>query len=162
MPIERLDTFYRKNYQPDNAILTIAGQFDGAKALSLVRETFGAIPRPDRKLEGTYTVEPTQDGERLVTLRRVGDVQAIIGVYHTPSAVHPDSAALQVLGTILGDNPSGRLYKALVDNKKAVAIGAGDRQMHDPGYFMSQVILRQDQSIDDAKDILLKVVEGLG
>jgi zinc protease len=161
VPIERLATFYRKNYQPDNAILTIAGQFDGTKALSLVTESFGAIPRPDRKLEGTYTVEPTQDGERLVTLRRVGDIQAIIGVYHTPAAVHPDSAALQVLGTILGDNPSGRLYKALVDNKKAVAIGAGDRQMHDPGYFISQVILRQDQSVDDAKDILLKVVEGV-
>ena len=97
-------------------------------------ESFGAIPRPDRKLESTYTVEPTQDGERPVTLRRVGDIQAIIGVI-TPSGGPPGLRRSGGAGTILGDNPSGRLYKALVENKKAVAIGAGDREMHDPGYF---------------------------
>ena len=64
VPIDRLAAFYGKFYQPDNAVLTIAGQFDGSKALSLVAESLGAIPRPARKLEGTYTVEPTQDGER--------------------------------------------------------------------------------------------------
>jgi zinc protease len=160
VPIDRLAAFYRKFYQPDNAILTIAGQFDASMALGLVAESFGAIPRPERKLEGTYTVEPTQDGERQVTLRRVGDIQAIFDVYHTPAATHPDSAALEVLATILGDNPSGRLYKALVDNKKAVAVGAGDQQLHDPGFLLTNAILRQDQSIDDARDILLKVVEG--
>jgi zinc protease len=161
VPIERLAVFYGKFYQPDNAVLTIAGQFDGTKALNLVADSLGAIPRPARKLEGTYTVEPTQDGERQVTLRRVGDIQAIMDVYHTPAATHPDSAALDVLATILGDNPSGRLYKGLVDNKKAVAIGAGDQDMHDPGFFLSFVILRQDQSIDDARETLLKVVEGV-
>jgi zinc protease len=161
VPIDRLEAFYHKFYQPDNAILTIAGQFDSSKVLALVTQAFGSIPRPTRTLPKTYTVEPTQEGERSVTLRRIGDIQAIVDVYHTPASTHPDSAALQVLGSILGDNPSGRLYKALVDNKKAVAAGAGLQELHDPGFLMANVILRQDQSIDDAHDVLLKTVEGL-
>ncbi len=72
VPIENLRAFYRKYYQPDNVMLVVAGQFDEAKALELVQTYFGAIPRPQRKLDSTYTEEPEQDGERLVTLRRVG------------------------------------------------------------------------------------------
>lgn len=162
VPIERLAAFYQKFYQPDNAILTIAGQFDGTKALGYVAESLGAIPRPQRKLEQTYTVEPVQDGERLVTLRRVGDIQAVIGAYHVPAATHPDSAALDVLAAVLGDVPSGRLYKALVDNKKAVSAGAGKQMTHDPGFLMVNAAVRQEGSLEDAKDAMLKVVEGVG
>ena len=73
VPIDRLAAFYQKYYQPDNALLIVAGKFDEAKTLAMVAELFGAIPKPTRTLEKTYTVEPTQDGERSVTLRRVGD-----------------------------------------------------------------------------------------
>ena len=76
VPIERLQAFYRKYYQPDNAVLVVAGQIDVEATLSLIEETFGVIPRPDRSganhLYPTYTTEPTQDGERSVTLKRVG------------------------------------------------------------------------------------------
>jgi zinc protease len=161
VPIERLAAFYQKYYQPDNAILTIAGQFDSAKTLSLVAESLGKIPRPQRKLEKTYTVEPTQDGERAVTLRRVGDQQAIFVVYHTPAATHPDTPALEVLATILGDTPSGRLHKALVENKKAINVGASQEELHDPGFFLADVILKQDQSLEGAREIALKTIDGV-
>ena len=76
VPIERLRAFYRKYYQPDNAVLVVAGRFEPERAVALVEEKFGPIPRPDRsganKLFGTYTAEPAQEGERTVTLRRVG------------------------------------------------------------------------------------------
>jgi zinc protease len=161
VPIERLAAFYEKYYQPDNAILTIAGQFDGAKALALVAESLGKIPRPKRALEKTYTVEPTQDGERAVTLRRVGDQQAIMIVYHTPAATDPDTPALEVLATILGDTPSGRLHKALVEGKKAVRVNAGQEELHDPGFFSVQAMLKVDQSLDDARDVTLKTIAGV-
>ena len=67
---------------------------------------------------------------------------------------------LDVLTSILGDAPSGRLYKALVDNKKAVSVGMEVDELHDPGFAMGYVRLRQDQSLDDARQILLKTVEG--
>src|ERR1035437_710789 len=161
VPIDTLASFYRKYYQPHNALLTIAGKFDDAKTLAQVAALFSAIPRPTRPLEKSYTVEPTQDGERSVTLRRVGDTQGLIAIYHVPAGPHPDAAALNVLAGVLGDRPSGRLYKALVDNKKAVGASMGMEEMHDPGFMLASVSLKVDQSLDEARQILLKVVEGL-
>src|SRR6201986_2194681 len=46
VPIDKLAAFYRKYYQPDNAVLVIAGQFDASKAMVMVADTLGAIPRP--------------------------------------------------------------------------------------------------------------------
>src|SRR5215831_19427017 len=76
VPIDRLQAFYHKYYQPDNAVLLVAGKFDPAKALGLIAASFGPIPKPARVLPTIYTVEPTQDGERSATVRRVGDTQA--------------------------------------------------------------------------------------
>jgi len=161
VPIERLAAFYRKYYQPDDALLTIAGKFDDGKTLAQVAALFGPIPRPTRTLEKSYTVEPTQDGERSITLRRVGDTQGVMAVYHVPAGSHPDAAALNVLAEILGDRPSGRLYKALVDNKKAVGASMGMEELHDPGFLLASATLKLDQSLDEARQILLKTVEGL-
>ncbi len=105
VPISHLAAFYQKYYQPDNAMLTIAGKFDEAQTLALIAKDFGAIPKPTRTLEKSYTVEPTQDGERSVTLRRVGDTQGLVVVYHVPAGSHPDAAALEVLAGVLGDSP---------------------------------------------------------
>src|SRR5262249_10906764 len=105
VPIENLQGVYRKYYQPDNAVLVVSGKFDDAKTLAWIKEFFGPLPKPSRKLSSTYTEEPTQDGEREVVLRRAGDVQAIMAAYHTPAAAHPDSAALEVLDTILTAPP---------------------------------------------------------
>jgi len=161
VPIERLAAFYHKYYQPDDAVLTIAGKFDQNTILQWVADTLGRIPKPARTLEATYTVEPTQDGERSVILRRVGSVQGVAVMYHIPAGSHPDSAALEVLTDMMGDTPSGRLYKALVDSKKAAATGMLHLEMHDPGVILAFVVLRQEQSRDDARDILLKNIEGL-
>ena len=161
MPIDKLASFYQKYYQPDNALLTIAGKFDESKTLAQVAALFGAIPKPTRTLEKSYTVEPTQDGERSVTLRRVGDTQGLVAIYHAPAGSHPDDAPLNVLSGVLGDTPSGRLYKALVDNKKAVGASMGMEDMHDPGFIVVSAHLKMDQSLDEARQILLKIVEGL-
>ncbi len=151
--------FYQKYYQPDNALLTVAGKFDETKILAQVAALFGAIPKPTRTLEKSYTVEPTQDGERSITLRRVGDTQGIVAIYHGPAGSHPDDPAINVLSGVLGDSPSGRLYKALVDNKKAVGASMGIEDLHDPGFIMASAKLKIDQSIDDARQILLKTIE---
>ncbi len=161
VPIENLAVFYHKYYQPDDADLIIAGQFDPSKALAMVSQTLGALPRPSRVLTQPYTVEPTQEGERFVTLRRIGDIQAIIAVYHIPAALHPDLAPLEVMSQVLGAPQTGRLYKALVDTKKAVSVSMGANAMHDPGIALAFVQLKPEQSIDDAQQVLLKTVEGL-
>ena len=159
VPISKLAAFYQKYYQPDNALLIVAGKFDANKALNWISELFGPIARPTRTLEAPYTTEPAQDGERSVTLRRVGDSQIVMAMYHMPSGMHPDDAALQVLSGVLGDTPGGRLYKALVDNKKAVGAGMDTEDAHDAGFLIATAQLSPDQNIEEAKQILLKTVE---
>ncbi len=161
VPIDRLKAFYRKYYQPDNAVLVIAGQFDEKRALELVQKYFGAIPRPTRKLDATYTEEPEQDGERTVTLRRVGDVAAVGVAYHVPAGPHQDSPSLQVLANILSTAPSGRLYKALVETKKATDTYAYAGGEHDPGLMEAGAEVRDAKQLDEVKDILLSTIEGL-
>src|ERR1039458_6403376 len=161
VPIVNLAAFYEKYYQPDNAELIVAGQFDESKALALVAQTFGAIPKPARVLTQPYTAEPTQEGERSVMLHRVGSIQGIMALYHIPAALHPDMAALEVMAQVLGAPQTGRLYKALVDNKKAVSANMSAGGMHDPGVALAFAQLKPDQSIDEAQQILLKTVEGL-
>src|SRR5256885_16650040 len=108
VPIDRLQAFYRTWYQPDNAVLIVAGRFDEARAVELVARHFGALPRPSRPLPALYTEEPTQDGERTVILRRSGDNQLVALMYRVPAGAHPDYAAVDVLTNVLGDTPSGR------------------------------------------------------
>ena len=159
VPIERLQAFYRTYYQPDNAILLVAGKIDEAATLKLVQEYFAGIPRPARTLPEMHTVEPVQDGERQVTLRREGDVQALLAAYHVPAGSHPDYAALQVLGQVLADSPSGRLYKGLVETKKAAAVFPANLQLEDPGMFGFAAQVRADSSLDAARVALLDILE---
>ena len=161
VPINKLKAFYRRFYQPDNALLVVAGRFDLQQALTRIQETFGAIPRPTRELDKTYTVEPPQDGERTVVLRRVGDVAMIVAAYHMPAGAHPDFASLRVLAKILSSDPSGRLYKALVEAEKATAVHAMAGGRHDPGLFEAVTLVRQEDSLNEARDVFLEVLEGV-
>ncbi len=161
VPIGNLQAFYRKFYQPDNAVLTVAGKIDEARTLAWVNEFFGPIPRPSRVLQPTYTVEPVQDGERHVTLRRTGDVQLTAAGYHIPAGAHPDFAAVQVLADVLTSEPSGRLYKALVETGKASGVGGAALSLKDPGYMLFQAEVLKDKSVDDATQAMLGVLDTL-
>ncbi len=157
--IENLRAFYRTYYQPDNAVLLVAGKFDAAKTLAWVEQYFGAIPKPTRKLPKLWTVEPTQDGEREVTVRRVGDSQYLYATYRAPSALHPDQAALQVLSRLMTTEPSGRLYKAMVEGKLAVSIESDHDSNLDPATTGFWATLNKAQSIEKARDVFLRVIE---
>jgi zinc protease len=161
VPIEKLQAFYRNYYQPDNAMLVVAGKFDPDRTLGWIKDSFGAIPKPTRTLYPTYTEEPTQDGEREVVLRRVGEEQLVMMAYHIPAGSHPDAAALEVLAGIMGEQPSGRLYKALVETKKAVSAGAEQDQLHDPSLFVFDARTRKDGNLDDAEKTMLSVIDGV-
>jgi len=159
VPIDNLKAFYRTWYQPDNAILVVAGKFDETRTLTRIHKLFGVIPKPTRKLHPTWTVEPAQDGERQVTLRRVGDVQMVGALYHVPPGSHADFAPIQVLSFLLGDTPSGRLHKTLVETRKASSSFAFSWQLHDPGVMLLGAEVRMEKSVDEARAAMLKVVD---
>ncbi len=161
VPIERLQAFYRNYYQPDNATLIVAGKFNNKEMLAKVEQYFAPIPKPDRVIRPLYTSEPAQDGEKSVTVRRVGDVQLFGAMYHIPAGSHPDYAAIDILSQILGDTPSGRLHKALVEEKLASRAFGFNFQWQEPGLmiFASQV----DKSFDlnKTRDKMLNVLENI-
>ena len=170
VPIERLAAFYRKFYQPDNVVLVIAGRFDESRALGYVADTIGKIQRPTRVLDQTYTVEPPQDGERFVELRRVGEGKEVMLAYHGPASGHPDSAVLQVLAGIMsgggggrggGGAAEGRLSKALVDTKKANSVSMSFGLEHDAGLIELTASLNKDQSQDEVRKIMIDTLESI-
>jgi len=165
VPIERLQAFYHKYYQPDNAVLVVAGDIDPQKALELVVQKFGAIPRPDRTganhIYPTYTTEPTQDGERTVTLRRVGDVQYIMEAYHIPPGSDPDFPAVDVLAYALGNTPSGRLYKALVETKLAASASASTYQLKEAGPFLTSAQVPKEGDLQQVRQVMDQTVQGV-
>jgi zinc protease len=159
VPIERLQAFYHRYYQPDNAVLAVAGKIDEPKTLALINQYFGTIPKPSRSIDKTYTADPVQDGERLVTLRRVGDVQVAIAAYHVPAGSHKDYAAIQVLARVLGSEPSGRLYKALVETKKASSTGSMTFAFKEPTLLYAFAEVLKEKSLDDAKGTMIKTLD---
>ena len=157
--IENLQAFYRTYYQPDNAVLLVAGKFDPAQTLAWITKSFGAIPKPKRVLPPFWTVEPQQDGERSFVVRRKGDMQIVMLGYKIPSALHPDANALGIMSEILGDTPSGRLHKALVATGKAAEVFAFGQTGYAPGLEIIGAVVKASEPLDPVRDALTQAVE---
>ena len=158
---ENLKVFYKKYYQPDNAVLLIAGKFDEKKALAYVQQFFGPIPKPTRIIQAPYTMEPAQDGERQVSLRRTGDIQYIGMGYHTPALADKDYAANDALLQMLTNDPSGLLYKKLIETKLATKEYGYSQTLYDPGFSYFQIEVPKDKNIDSAKMVLLQTMDNI-
>ncbi|MEO8487366.1 MAG: pitrilysin family protein [Betaproteobacteria bacterium] len=159
--IERLRAFYRNYYQPDNAVLVVAGKFEPARTLAQVAAEFGRIPKPARALPRLYTSEPTGDGEHVVTVRRVGSAQYVGTLFRVMQGAHPDYAAAEALGEIMTVEPAGRLYQALVESRKATSVQTWTFATYDPGpmIFFAQVPV--GEPVDPARDAMLATLYGV-
>jgi len=162
VPVPALRAFYEKYYQPDDAVLIVSGKFDEAAAVASIEKTFGTIPRPARTLPASYTVEPAQDGERTVTLRRTGDVHILDVQYHVVASTSPDFAAVSAAADILTREPSGRLYKKLVETKLAASVGGYAQALRDPFVATFSTKIRDPKNVDKVEQILVAEIEGLG
>jgi zinc protease len=161
VPIDRLQAFYDHYYHPNNAVLILGGKFEPAQALQLVATKFGALPRAAHEIRPTYTTEPTQDGERSVVLRRVGDMQAVAIGHHLPASSHPDTGALRILMDTLGGRPNGRLFKQLVETKRAASISASVSGYREAGYSTIFASVRKEQSTDEVRDTIARALDEL-
>jgi len=157
--IPRLQAFYHNWYQPDNAVLLVAGRFDPEKTLGWIMETFGALPRPARTLPTTYTLDPVQDGEREVTVRRVGEVNWLMAGYKVPAGSDPDFAAVNLLSQVLGDTPNGRLHAALVKTGLATEVFAFPFQLREPGLMLLGLMSSKDARLEEVRARFLDTIE---
>ena len=161
VPIANLKAFYKKYYRPDNAVLMITGKFDNKRTLELVDKYFGLLNNPSTILNEVPTVEPAQDGEKRVELNRVGDLQLLMALYHSPAGSDADYSALTLVQNVLNDAPSGRLYKALVETQMASNVYASNPFTKDPGFINFNVSVPSEKSLADAEKTLLSVLDGL-
>jgi zinc protease len=161
VPINNLAAFYRKYYQPDNATLIVGGKFDEKKTLALIGRYFGKIPKPTRVLTQPYTVEPVQDGERYVELRRNGEVSYVGMAYHTPAYADKDFAANDAVQQILLNDPSGYFYKAVVESKLAANLFGYSISTYDPGFTYFECSVPAGKSLDSAKAAFLTAADHL-
>jgi zinc protease len=157
--IPRLQAFYRQYYQPDNAALIVSGRFDAARVLGMVAETFGRIAKPARTLAPTYTLDPAQDGERTVNVRRVGGAPMIFVAHHGPAGAHADFAAVTLLAQVLGDTPGGRLHKRLVETQLAAGAYGFALALAEPSPFFVGVQLAPGQEVERTRAELARVLD---
>src|ERR1700761_4196984 len=161
VPIKNLAAFYRKYYQPNNTTLIGGGKIDDKKTLALIGKYFGKIPKPTRTLSQPYTVEPVQDGERFVELRRNGDVSYVSMAFHTPAYADKDFVANDAVQQILTNDPSGYFYKALVETKLATGLSAYSVPTYDPGFTYLECSVPAGKSLDSAKAAFLMAADHL-
>ena len=159
VPNEKLLAWYETYYQPDNALMILSGNFDVNKAVAKLGATFGRLPRPKRKLPTTYTVEPVQDGERSVVLRRSGGTPMLMALYHGPARSDPDAAAMELLASVLSTAPSGRLYQALVATEKAAQSSCMGFPTFEPGTLVCDVTFKPGQDVATARETFLATLE---
>lgn len=157
--IAQLQAFYRMHYQPDNAVLIVTGKFDPETTLNTIIQAFGSIPQPNRKLPPEYTLEPVQDGERGITLRRSGGSPLVAAMYHVPPAAHKDFAALDLASMMIADTPSGRLYKALVPTKQATSVLGFTMDQYAPGIVMFGATLEHGMDPRRSLETLTSTIE---
>ena len=157
--IENLQAFYRKYYQPDNAVLTVSGKFDPATVLGWIKEDFGAIPKPERVLPKEWTVEPVADGEREFTIRRQGETQLVAVGYRIPAALHDDYEPTAMAAQILADAPTGRLYKELVETGLATQVFGWPIAAEKPGFVMFGALVKKGDDIELVKTKLVDAIE---
>lgn len=159
--IARLQAFYKQYYQPDNATLVVAGKFDPAQVSAWITQYFGALPRPTRVLQPTYTLDPPQDGERSFSVRRVGGAPLIYMAYHTPPGSHPDAAAVQLLSSVLGDTPGGRLHKRVVEQRLAAQAFGAALSWAESSPLLLGAGLAPGQDAEKARTAMAAVLDGL-
>ncbi len=162
VPVDNLRAFYRKYYQPDNAILLVAGKFETERALELIQQYFGNIPRPTRELETTYTEEPAQDGPRQVILKRVGDVPTVGLTYHIPAGSDPEYPALALLEDMLTNQPSGYLYRRLVASGIATQVSGVAFAWAEPGVIQFSATVATGHEPQVVLATMVDTVESIG
>ncbi len=132
VPIEKLREFYDTFYWPNNATVSVIGDFEPAAALQLVRKYYGVYPHSPHPIPTIYTVEPEQTGARHVIVRRAGQLGVVAVGHKIPAATNADFPAVMILSAILTDGKNSRLYRALTDRNLTIAVQAFLGFNHDP------------------------------
>ena len=156
---EDLERYFRTYYAPNNAVVVISGNVKLDEVKRLAQKYMEPIPAqaPPRPV---HLVEPPQEGERRVIVKKEVTTPYMLIGYHTPETKHKDYYALDILSSILSSGNTSRLYSALVDQKQlATSIGTSFDETFDPNLFQIYAVTSQKVNEADLEKAIYEEIE---
>jgi len=166
---------YRKFYVPSNATLVIVGDLDTDEVLKKVEKQFGGIAagsRPPRIRQ----IEPEQQAERRLVLRKEGTTAYWKAVFHSPAFAHEDFFPLLVADAVLNGaaglniwsmggvsrpQRSARLYRALVDKGLASVVSGAQMPTEHPYLYSINVSVAEGQTLASVEGVVMAEIDKL-
>ena len=159
VPIAKLRAFYDTFYWPNNATVTVIGDFDAAQTLAAIKKNYGGIPKAAQPFPEVYTVEPEQTGQRRVIMKRAGELGVVAIAHKIPAGTHPDWPAIQVLSDVLARGKMSRCYRELTDKNLTLEV-EGDTGFHrDPSLHLLYAELAQDAKPEKVEQVMEAQIE---
>ena len=154
--------FHQTYYVPENATLTIVGDFDPVATKALVTRYFGRIARAARPVPREIPKEPARTREKRVVVEEAWPLPAVVVAYHVTYDGHPDAYPLHITSKILSDGQSARITRELVYGKRLAltAFGVGNIT-EDPNLFYAVAIVQPGQSPGAVEAALIAEFEKL-
>ena len=154
--------FHQTFYVPENATLTIVGDFDTAQAKEMITTYFGRVPKAPRPVPRDIPQEPPQKAEKRVTVEAPWPLPAVVVAYHVTYDGHPDSYPLHIASKVLSDGQSSRIYQKLVyRDRLAVTAFGGANLIEHPNLFYAVAIVQPGQTPQDAVTALIGELDRL-
>ena len=157
--IEKLREFYDTFYWPDNATVTIVGDYQPADALALVKKSYGAIPRAPKPIPQVYTEEPEQTGPRRVVVKRAGQLGVVALGHKICAATHADFPAVTMFSAILADGKNSRLYKTITDQSLSTGVSNAPFANRDPSLHFTFIPLAPGVEHEKVEKIAFEQIE---
>ncbi len=162
-PLSAVQEFFTTYYAPNNAVLSLAGDFDVDEAMALVNQYFGQIPRREVPAYSPPAFTP-QAGERIDSMSDCNiNLPAFHLAYHIPPMREADHYALELLALLLGDGESSRLYQKLVKRDEIcaeISVGTDDRR--GPDLFSFWGIMARGHEPQEARTAMIEEIERVG
>ncbi len=159
VPIAKLHEFYDTFYWPNNATVTVVGDFDAAAVLGMIKKYYGVYARSPQPIPTVYTQEPEQTGARRVIIKRPGELGSVVIAHKVPDGRNADQPALEMLDAILSSGKNARLYRALVDQGLALSADAGTDLHRDLSLHTVYATLAPGATHEQVEQALLAQIE---
>ena len=160
--VEDVRDFYLTYYVPENATVTIVGDFDAVQAVQLVNQYLGRVPKARRPVPRDIPKEPVKAKEQRVTVEEAWPLPAVVVAYHITYDGHPDSYPLHIASKILSDGQSARIVRELVYNKRLALTASGTGNItEDPNLFFAVAIVQPGRSPDETEKALIAELDKL-
>ena len=160
--IEDIRSFHSKYYQPENAIVVVAGDIKAEDVFANVQKYFGEIKNATSVPKRNHQVEPIQDGAKRVMIKKDSEVEMVAIAYKIPNFTHEDQVVLSALSELLSSGKSSKLHRVLIDDKKLVnQIYGHSMEARDPSIFLFLAVCNPGVKAETVETEILKIIDSI-